>query len=44
MAPHSNTLHENFQVDYTITYRFADTGESRNSLSKTLSYEINSYR
>ena len=25
MAPHHNLLHDNFGVDYVITYRFADT-------------------
>ena len=32
MAPHHNILHDNFGVDYVITYRFADTCESSISL------------
>lgn len=33
MAPHHNSLHDNFDVDYVITYRFADTGKSRNPMA-----------
>lgn len=34
MAPHNNTLHDNFDVDYVITYRFADTCKSRYPLAR----------
>lgn len=34
MASHHNALHDNFDVDYVITYRFADTGKSRNPLAR----------
>lgn len=32
MAPLHNTLHDNFDVDYVIIYRFADTSKSRNPM------------
>ncbi|CAF9925164.1 MAG: hypothetical protein ALECFALPRED_002914 [Alectoria fallacina] len=31
MASHNNTLHDNFDVDYVITYRFADTTKAEAS-------------
>ena len=27
-ASHKNELHSNFEVDYVIVYRFADTGKA----------------
>lgn len=43
MAPHQNTLHENFNVDYVITYRFSDTSKSRNHMARLFSYETDFY-
>ena len=34
MAPHHNVLHDNFGVDYVITYRFADTSKSPFPMAK----------
>ena len=34
MASHHTTLHDNFDVDYVITYRFADTSKSRNLMAR----------
>ena len=34
MASHPNTLYDNFDVDYVITYRFADTSKSPNSTTR----------
>ena len=34
MAPQHSTLHDNFDVDYVIIYRFADTSESRNPMAR----------
>ena len=32
MAPHGDVLHDNYGVDYVITYRFANTCESSISM------------
>ena len=35
MAPHRNTLHDNFDVEYVVLYRFADTSELLNPTRQT---------